>query len=162
MDFTENEENTWTDQNYIMEICESVMQLYNATLSGRGNCTKRGFRAKDLPKFTPFLGRPMNISSNKKNIRRNLEFFSVKNKPSCSWWRFYFCQHSVTTSKTLFVIFWRNTLSSESHSEYRVSKLHGREHIAIELNEFLVLLQAANFTPSNVTVRTAAWNIPFL
>ena len=31
MDFTENEENTRTDQNYIMEIRESVMQLHNIT-----------------------------------------------------------------------------------------------------------------------------------
>ena len=84
MDFTENEENTRTDQNYIMEIRKSVMRLHNVTLSGRGNCTKRSFRAKDLPKFPPFLGRPMNMSSNKKNICRNLAFFSVKNKPSCS------------------------------------------------------------------------------
>ena len=75
MGFTENEENTRTDQNYIMEIRESGMQLYNTTLSGRENCTKRDFRAKDLPKFPPFLGRPMNINSNKKNIRRNLAFF---------------------------------------------------------------------------------------
>ena len=84
MDFTENEENTRTDQNYIIEIRESVMQLYIATLLGSGNCTKRGFWVKDLPKFPPFLERPMNMSSNKKNIRRNLAFFSVKNKPSCS------------------------------------------------------------------------------
>ena len=84
MDFTENEENTRTDQNYIMEICESVMQLYNAALSGRGNCIKRGFRVKDLLKFPPFLERSMNMSSNKKNICRNLAFFLVENKSSCS------------------------------------------------------------------------------
>ena len=36
------------------------------------------------------------------------------------------------------------------------------ENIAIELSEFLVLSQANNFTPSNVTVWTVAWNIPLL
>ena len=78
MDFTENEENTKTDANYMMEIRESVLQLYKAILSVRGKCIRRDFQPKDLLNFTPFPERPMNMSSHKENICRNLAFFQLK------------------------------------------------------------------------------------
>ena len=114
--FFENEENTRTDPNYIMEIRKSIMQLYNAILQGRGKCIRWGFWAKHLPTFISFPERPMNWSSHEENIRCNLAFSSNKNKPSCSWWRFIFCQHSFTSSITPFLMFWERTFSSESHS----------------------------------------------
>ena len=60
------------------------MQLYNAILSGRVKCIRRGVPAKHLLKFTPFPERPMDMSSHEENICRNPAFFSIKNKPSVS------------------------------------------------------------------------------
>ena len=45
IDFTENEQNTKTDTYYIVEIRQSVMQLYNAIQSVSGKCFRRGVLA---------------------------------------------------------------------------------------------------------------------
>ena len=50
--FTGNEQNTKTDTDYIVEIRQSVMQLYNAIQSVRGKCVRTGFLAEDLLQFT--------------------------------------------------------------------------------------------------------------
>ena len=54
MDFTENEQNNKIDTDYLIEIRQSVMQLYNAIQSIRGKRVRRGFLAEDLLKFTSF------------------------------------------------------------------------------------------------------------
>ena len=48
IDFTGNEQNIKTDTDYIVEIRQSVMQLYNAIQSVRGKCIRRGFLAEDF------------------------------------------------------------------------------------------------------------------
>ena len=81
MDLTENAENTKTGTDYIEEVRRSVMQLYNAILSVRGKCVRRGFLAEDLLKFTSFLERPMNMASHGENLDRNLAAFQLKIDP---------------------------------------------------------------------------------
>ena len=70
MGFTENEENTKKDTNYIMEIRESVLQLYNAIMSVRETCIRRGFQPKEL-----------NMSCHKENMFHNIAFFQLKTNP---------------------------------------------------------------------------------
>ena len=81
IDFTENEQNTKTDIDYIVEICQSVMQLYNVIQLIRGKCVRRGFLAEDLLKFTSFPERPINMTSHGENLRRNLAAFQLKIDP---------------------------------------------------------------------------------
>ena len=81
IDFTENEKNSKTETDYIVEICQSVMQLCNAIQSVRGKCFRRGFLAEDLLKFTSFPERPLNINSHEENLCRNLAAFQLKIDP---------------------------------------------------------------------------------